>query len=185
DPLVVELDNYQYEAHEGPCVEAVKEPEPVVYSADLASEQRWPAFAPRAAERGVGSILSNKIAANATVAALNMYAGQAHSFTDADREAARLFALFAAVMMGFSQERMQATQLRAALESRDVIGQAKGIIMERDKLTADQAFEKLRRASQQLNRKLRELAEDVAATGEEPPNLRWRPSDEPLDEGEC
>ena len=172
DPLVVELDNYQYEAREGPCLEAVKEAAPAVYSADLAGDERWPTFAPRAAGRGVGSILSHKIAANGNVGALNMYSERAQAFTEADRDAARLFALFAAVMMGFSQERMQATQLRAALESRDVIGQAKGIIMERDKLTADQAFEKLRRASQQLNRKLRELAEDVAATGEEPPNLR-------------
>jgi GAF domain-containing protein len=171
DPLVVELDEYQYEAGEGPCVQAVKETAPAVYSADLARDERWPTFAPRAAERGVGSILSSKIAANGTVGALNMYGNRAQAFSEPDIEAAHLFAIFAAVMMGFAQERLQATQLRAALESRDVIGQAKGILMEREKLTADQAFEKLRRASQQLNRKLRELAEDIAATGEEPPDL--------------
>jgi AmiR/NasT family two-component response regulator len=63
-------------------------------------------------------------------------------------------------------------QLNQALESRDVIGQAKGILMERNRVTADEAFDMLRRASQQVNRKLRDLAEDIASTGEEPPNLR-------------
>ena len=59
--------------------------------------------------------------------------------------------------------------LQQAVASRDVIGQAKGILMERERLTADQAFDVLRRASQHVNLKLRDVAERVTETGERPP----------------
>ena len=74
-------------------------------------------------------------------------------------------------MLASRQARLQTAQLKEALESRDVIGQAKGILMERERVTADDAFNMLRRGSQHLNRKLRDLAEEIAATGEEPPDL--------------
>ena len=106
-----------------------------------------------------------------TIGALNMYAIGARAYSEADREAAYLFAIFAAVVMAFAERRLQASQLREALESRDVIGQAKGILMEREKVTADEAFDMLRRSSQRLNRKLRELALRLAETGEEPTDL--------------
>src|SRR5438445_5256041 len=80
DPLCVELDEYQYESGEGPCVEAVREPAPAVYSPDLASDERWPVFGPRAAGRGVGSLLSHKIAADSTIGALNLYGTRANAF---------------------------------------------------------------------------------------------------------
>ena len=172
DPLVIELDELQYDAGEGPCVEATKENAPAVYGADVAHDERWPAFGPGAAARGIGSLISYKLAADSTVGALNLYSRRTNGFDEAGREAAYLPALFASVVLASTQARMQATQLREALESRDVIGQAKGILMERERVTAADAFDMLRRASQHLNRKLRDLADEIAATGEGPPNLR-------------
>jgi|SRR5437763_12538511 len=172
DALVVEVDQLQYNAGEGPCVEAAKMPAPAVYSPDLASDERWPTFGPMAAKRGIGSLSSYKIAANGTIGALNLYARRTAAFTEHDREVAYLLAVFASVVLASTLARLQAAQLQEALQSRDVIGQAKGILMERERVTADDAFDMLRRSSQQLNRKLRDLAEEIAATGEEPPELR-------------
>jgi hypothetical protein len=174
DPLSIELDGYQYDAAEGPCVEAVGQPAPAVYSPDLASDVRWPTFGPRAAGRGVGSLLSHKIAADGTVGALNLYARSPEAFGEGDQELASLLALFAAVVMALAHERVEAGHLRQALESRDVIGQAKGILMERERVTPDEAFEMLQRSSQLLNRKLRDLAQDITETGEEPPGVQSR-----------
>ncbi len=172
DALVIELDEIQYETGEGPCVEAAKDDARAVYGADVAHDERWPAFGPAAAARGIGSLISYKLAADGTVGALNLYARRPEAFGDADRESAYLLALFASVALASRLARLEAAELQKALESRDVIGQAKGILMEREKITADDAFDMLRRASQHLNRKLRDLADDIAATGEEPPALR-------------
>jgi GAF domain-containing protein len=172
DPLGAELDGYQYAADEGPCVEAVRNPAPAVYSSDLATDERWPTFGPRAAGRGARSLLSHKIAADGTIGAVNLYAIGPEAFGEPDQEVASLLAMFGSVVMAFVIERTKSNQLRRALESRDVIGQAKGILMERERVTADQAFDMLRRSSQQLNRKLRDLAEEMTETGEEPPTLR-------------
>jgi hypothetical protein len=171
DPLVVELDEVQYATGEGPCVEAVTTTAPAVYSAEVATDERWPTFGPNAAARGIGSLISYKIAADETLGALNLYGRRPRAFDDGGRDAASLLAIFASVVLASTHARLQAVQLNQALESRDVIGQAKGILMERNRVTADEAFDMLRRASQQVNRKLRDLAEDIASTGEEPPNL--------------
>jgi hypothetical protein len=172
DRLVVELDELQYEAGEGPCVEAVRGTAPSVYSPDLARDERWPAFGPQAGGRGIGSLASYKLSAEGTAAALNLYARRPDAFAEGDRDAAYLLTNFASVVLTSTRARLQAAQLEQALESRDVIGQAKGVLMERERVTADEAFEMLRRSSQRLNRKLRDLAEEIAATGEEPPDLR-------------
>lgn len=172
DPLVIELDELQYESGEGPCLEAVRKPAPAVYGADVGHDERWPVFGPKAAARGIGSLVSHKIAAGGTVCALNLYSRRPDAFDRADRDTAYLLAVFAAVVLACTQAHLETAHLRDALESRDVIGQAKGILMERERVTAADAFEMLRRASQHLNRKLRDLAEDIATTGEEPPVLR-------------
>ena len=71
--------------------------------------------------------------------------------------------------ISLSSEIHRVENLRAALTSRDVIGQAQGILIERERITADQAFGVLRRTSQHLNIKLREVAQYVVDTGEIPP----------------
>jgi hypothetical protein len=96
---------------------------------------------------------------------LNLYSKGVDAFDDDARSLGSVFAAHAAVALSTA---LHDEQMDAALQSRDVIGQAKGILMAREGLTADQAFDMLRRASQRLNVKLRELAEEVAYTGEPP-----------------
>lgn len=92
------------------------------------------------------------------IGALDLYADAPNSFHDKDRAAAALFAAHAAVAFAAARERIQ---FQEALASRDVIGQAKGILMTQSHITADEAFDMLRRASQRLNRKLVSIAQDI------------------------
>ncbi len=94
--------------------------------------------------------------------ALNLLAHRRASFTDESEQVGLLFASHAAVAVAGAQQREDIT---VALGSRDVIGQAKGILMERFRITADQAFALLARASQDTNRKLHDIAEELALTG--------------------
>jgi GAF domain-containing protein len=95
--------------------------------------------------------------------ALNFYAGRPGRFDDYDESVAMLLAAHAAIAI---QGHKVEAGLRTAPSSRDVIGQAKGILMERYKLTDRQAFTMLVTASQHTNRKLRDVAEELTATGE-------------------
>jgi AmiR/NasT family two-component response regulator len=101
--------------------------------------------------------------------ALNVYNREPDAFDEDSRSAAQRFVPYAAVavsnMLAYQDARNMADNLQAALESRAVIDQAKGILMERHKLTADQAFQVLARASMQHNRKLRVVAEELVLTG--------------------
>jgi hypothetical protein len=159
DPVVIEIDALQRRTNEGPCLDAATGV--TVYAGDLSDEPRWPAFAPGATAMGVRSML-----------ALPLYARYPQAFGVIDR--ARGLLLAALASLAFSSARIhedderRATNLHAALATREVIGQAQGILMERERITADQAFDVLRRASQHLNRKLREVAEALVQTGERP-----------------
>jgi GAF domain-containing protein len=160
------VDAIQYETGEGPCLDAIREHE--VFRTDkLASESRWPDFARRATEEtGVVSMLAIRLFVDGdTMGALNMYSAQDAAFGDDAVAVATVFAAHAAVALSTAREE---ANLKAALANRDVIGQAKGILMARDGITAEQAFDEIRTASQQLNRKLRDVADDVATTGELP-----------------
>jgi transcriptional regulator with GAF, ATPase, and Fis domain len=150
------VDAIQYETGEGPCLDAIREHE-VFESGDLAHEKRWPKFAGRARrETGVTSVLSFRLfVAGDTLGALNLYSKAEHAFNDASRIAGAVFATHAAVALSSA---MHEEQMEEALESRDLIGQAKGMLMAREGVTADEAFEMLRRASQRLNVKLRRVA---------------------------
>jgi len=103
-------------------------------------------------------------------AGLNVYAPSVQAFTDEDRRAALEFAGYAAAaltnMDALQDARDLAANLQAATEFRSVIEQAKGILMERHKVTADQAFRLLAEASMHTNRKVRDLAETLVLTGE-------------------
>jgi hypothetical protein len=166
--VVVELDAEQARSGQGPCWEAVTGESHAVYSAELAADARWPHFGRVATARGFGSILSRRFDAGGPVGGINFYARRTNAFGDEDKAAASLLAAFAGMATALVHERVQAAQLHIALQGRDVIGQAKGILMERERITADEAFDRLRRASQHLNRKLRDIAEHLAATGEAP-----------------
>ncbi|MCU1457659.1 MAG: two-component system response regulator [Actinomycetia bacterium] len=161
------VDKIQYDVGEGPCLDAIRSKDDVFRTGDLGNEGRWPEFSPRAAaETGVHSMVGYQLsAADDTLGALNLYAMTRDAFDDAAVAIGSVFAAHAAVAMATAR---QAENLKSTLESRDVIGQAKGILMTREGMTADQAFTELRQASQRLNRKLRDVASEVARTGEVP-----------------
>ena len=104
--------------------------------------------------------------------ALNIYAREVDAFDEDSRSAAVRFAPYAGVavanMYAYQDARNLADNLQKALDSRAIIDQAKGILMERHKVTAEQAFEVLVRISMQTNRKLRDIADQLATTGELP-----------------
>lgn len=157
------VDAIQYETGEGPCLDAIREHE-VFESGDLTHERRWPKFAGRArGETGVTSVLSLRLfVAGDTFGALNLYSKAEHAFNDQSRAAGAVFATHAAVALASA---MHDEQMEEALESRDVIGQAKGMLMVREGVDADEAFEMLRRASQRLNVKLRSVAGSIVDRG--------------------
>jgi hypothetical protein len=169
DSLASRIDEVQYRAGEGPCVEATATPGVgMTYSPDLAADSGWPRFAPEAARLGVGAVLSTGIFPEESPlsGALNYYSWRKHGLDEADRDVALVLAAHVATALrgteALTQAELRAMQLEEALQSRDVIGQAKGILMERRGCTADEAFEVLRRTSQDLNTKLRDLAGTLA-----------------------
>jgi hypothetical protein len=166
DPLASRLDQLQFEAAEGPCVTATDAAGlAMAYSPDLATDARWPTYGPVAASLGARAVLSTGIqptGAPPRLAALNLYSRRQHGLDAADRDTALILAAHAGVAINhleaLSIAETRVTELYKAIDSRDVIGQAKGILMERRGYDADQAFDALRRASSQLNTKLRDIA---------------------------
>jgi GAF domain-containing protein len=172
-PLAADLDESQYDRDHGPCLHAARTGE-MVEIGDTRTDPRWPDYMPRAAERGALSSLSVPLPVDEdeVSGALNIYAREPHAFGEDSRAAAGRFAPYATVAAGnlyvYRSARDLAANLRIALETRAVIDQAKGILMERHKLTPDQAFQALATASSRTNRKVRAIAEDLVRTGELP-----------------
>lgn len=166
--LVRDVDRIQYEESEGPCVDAIKDL--CNYEMDdLGSDPRWPRFSRRAAkESPLGSLVAFLLwGREGSMGALNVYGAEAEAFSEEDRALGAAYAAHAAIALANAQTRArdikEIAELRQALESRDVIGQAKGILMERGGMTADESFDLLRTTSQNLNIRLREIAGRVAA----------------------
>lgn len=159
DDVPGKVDAIQYEVGEGPCLDAIRDHE-VFETGDLGREDRWPHFAIRAQrETGITSMLCFRLfVAGDTLGALNLYSKAAHAFGDESRTVGLVFAAHAAVALSSA---IHDEQMEEALQSRDLIGQAKGILMAREGITADQAFDMLRRASQRLNVKLRDVAGSI------------------------
>lgn len=166
DAVPLRVDAIQYEVGEGPCLNAIAESQ-TFKTDDLAKETRWPKFSARAQEEtGVSSMLAFRLFARGhTLGALNLYSKERAAFGEEADEIGVLFAALAGAALGAAQTE---EGLKIALRSRDVIGQAKGILMERHRITDDQAFEMLSRGSQRLNIRLAAVAERVARTGESP-----------------
>jgi GAF domain-containing protein len=143
--------------------------------ADTRADSRWRDYAERAQKHGNFSSLSIPLAIDAEErisGALNLYAREPDAFDDDSRSAARAFGPYAAVaasnLYTYQSARDMADNLQAALTSRAVIDQAKGILMERHKVTPDQAFQLLAQVSMNANRKVRDVADDLVSTGELP-----------------
>jgi hypothetical protein len=171
DPVVADLDALQHRYGEGPSLDAIAR-NFTFYAADLADESRWPLFGPAATDRGIRSMLAFPLFADGTMGGLNLYAHYPHAFGVIDRARGLLLAGLAALAFtsarGHEDDDRREANLHAALATREIIGQAQGILIERERITADQAFDILRRASQHLNLKLRDVAQTLVDTGEDP-----------------
>ena len=167
--LALRLDEVQYEAGHGPCLQAATVGEPVEIE-DARSDTRWRDFLDVAVQRGCLGSLSLPLPLHERVSgALNIYSRRPAAFDEPARQFARRFASYGAVVAGnmlvYESALDRAKNLEAAMASRAVIDQAKGILMERFKLTADQAFQALTRVSMETNTKVRDIAERFVDTG--------------------
>ncbi|HEY2503058.1 MAG TPA: GAF and ANTAR domain-containing protein [Mycobacterium sp.] len=153
--FVAELDQLQADFDEGPCLTTLREHHSV-HIDDMRAETRWPAFAREAQQRGILSLLSFQLFVHSeNLGALNLYGDQPGVFSEDSFLFGGILAQHAAVaMIGAAHQ----TQFEDALATRDVIGQAKGILMHRENLTGLQAFSLLTRASQHTNVKLVDVA---------------------------
>jgi GAF domain-containing protein len=169
EQLAMDADELQYQRGYGPCLDAGRAGSLFVIT-DMRTETRWPDYARHAAELGVRSSLSVPLPfQGATIGALNNYARTPDAFGATDLQLGEEVAAFVAIAVGNAEAADRATadvaNMRQAMASRSVIEQAKGILMERYKVTAEQAFTLLTHASQRSNIKLREIAEELTATG--------------------
>jgi len=154
-PEVVRL---QSDLGEGPCLTAVTQTDRVCVP-DVARDPRWPRFASRAAAWGVRSMICTPLVLGTTVlGSLSLGSAAVNAF---DEESASLAAIFAAHTTTALAAAEGRRQLSAAISSRDIIGQAKGILMERYQISADAAFGVLVRTSQNTNVKLHDVAVEL------------------------
>lgn len=162
DDVVCRANELQQELGEGPCLEVMRDQDTLV-SADLAQERRWPLWAKRVrAELGVGSMMSLLVYTDQhSYGALSLYARRGHRFDADDVAVGQALAAHLAVILTAERE---IDQLGLALHNRTIIGQAQGILMERLGVSADQAFDYLRRVSSHSNRKLAHVADEIAST---------------------
>jgi GAF domain-containing protein len=168
------IDQLQYDLDEGPCLDTVATGKPH-YIANTLSEARWPSFCPAVHEQGVQSCLGLPLTVpSGVVGGYNFYSTRRDAFAEGTRGQLELFAANAAgavsVAVKLADQIQMSDDLHGALASRAVIDQATGIIMAQQRCSAAAAFDVLRRASQNRNIKLRELAAElVRNVGGKPP----------------
>ena len=166
DDVPSQVDAIQYEVGQGPCLNAIEEHETFLID-DLSADERWPPFSHRAArETGVRSMLTFRLFVEGdTIGALNLYSRKVEAFDEHARAVGTILATHAALGVRAAQDKERAEHLDEALRSNREIGVAMGVLMARGQMTQDEAFTVLRRASQHLNRKLRDVAAQVVETG--------------------
>jgi GAF domain-containing protein len=159
------LELFELQGAQGPCLDAFSSGRPVQASA-AASRARWPVFAPQASGAGFKVMCAVPLRVRTSViGALNLFRGSDEPFTGTEMEIAQAMAEMAAI--GLIQQRalrernLLAEQLQAALKSRVIIEQAKGMLAEYLTVTVDDAFKLLRNYTRDHNRKLSEVASDV------------------------
>jgi GAF domain-containing protein len=156
--LVLRLDEIQYGLHEGPCSAALQGTE-VVSTSSLRAEHRWPRYVPQARAVGIRSQMAVKLYLDQhAVGGFNFYSTTCDEVSLDAQALAQLFASHAAIALGHAHER---EHLNEALQTRKVIGQAIGILMERHEMNEDRAFAFLVRASTHTNIKLRAVAQEL------------------------
>ena len=164
-PLAQRLDGVQLSTGEGPALDAMAPDRPVVVVVDdMTGEHRWPRFAAATGGTGVRSAICLPLELSGRVyGVLSLWSPTPGAFA-ADRPAHRRAGLLAAHASTAIATAKLREDMRAALESRSTISVAMGILMARQSVDPDEAFDVLRRASQRLNVKLRELAQEIAAS---------------------
>jgi len=174
--VAAELDDVQFRRREGPALDALGGGPPV-YVPDLTALRDWPALSAAARRVGISTVLCHRLVISGPVEGIplgvfTLYGAAPAAFSDAAREFATILTAYLSVTVATFQRRDEVDRREAALHrgltTRDVIGQAKGILMERQHLSAGDAFDMLRRASQGLNRRLADVARHLAETGELP-----------------
>ncbi len=162
DDIVAKSDAIQYELNEGPCIDATWVDATRLID-DTDTDEQWPKFARRASALGIGSLLAAQLdTGRGSIGALNLYAAEPHAFDEESRAIALAFAAHAAIALAAAQREQH---LRTAVESRQMIGQAVGMLMERHSLAPGPAFDLLVKASQRSSRKLRDVAARVVELG--------------------
>ncbi|MHA7145314.1 GAF and ANTAR domain-containing protein [Arthrobacter sp. TmT3-37] len=158
-----DVDAVQSETRQGPCIDAAFR-ETIVRVPHMGEESRWPKFAERAWDLGARSMLSFQLFVDDdNLGALNVYGDDVDVFDEDSEQVGLLVASHASV--AFSDAR-QIEQLNSALVNRDLIGQAKGILMERHKISAQQAFTLISTASANTNSKLIDVVQHLTSSGE-------------------
>jgi len=170
-------DEIQYELGSGPCVDAIVHAT-LYHPEDLSQDPRWPEYGVRVSELGVASVLSYRLGLNygnpgdganpcsdGLVAGLNVYAGRVAAFDDAAVQTGLLLATHAAALVAAEVNREKAKNLERGFQTNRDIGVAVGILMAQNKITRTQAFDLLRIGSQNSNRKVHEIAEELIETG--------------------
>jgi transcriptional regulator with GAF, ATPase, and Fis domain len=167
DPMVVEIDDLQLQTGQGPCLDAVSH-RLTFYSTDLARDLRWLHFAPRALDLGIHSILALPLDSGSPQGCLSLSAHDPAAFDVIGRAQASFLAALAGIALSVARshrnEEERVESLRAALITRETLGEAAGILMERDKISAPRALQILRKASQRLNLNLGEVAQNMIDT---------------------
>lgn len=172
-PAASAADEAQYRAEEGPALDAFTT---ALVSAPSFPDERWPLLAAQPADAGIQSAVAYRLPASTQDGvptgggSLNTYGATPDSFDEAAQQIGFILAAHASLAARAVGERGNledlGRQLQEALFARDVIGQAKGILMERLRVTPEDAFDILRRSSQSLNVKLREVARKLTETGQ-------------------
>lgn len=162
DQLVMDADRLQYETGEGPCLDAIWE-QRTIHSPSLGYDRRWPAWGPRVVrETEAQSVLAFQLFTHGdSLGALNVYSRTRGAFDEQSREDGQAIAAHIAIAVAAAQ---QVADLEKALDSRTVIGEATGILMERFDMDPEGAFKVLARLSSHSNTKIRDLAAEVVAT---------------------
>jgi GAF domain-containing protein len=164
-PVVADLDRIQMECGDGPDLEVIADRHGVLVR-DVSQETRWPAWCRQVADTGIRSMLGTRLYTTTNViGSLNVYDVEVDKFAPEDVDVAHMLARHAAVAMDRAREQ---EHLWRAIDARNLIGQAQGILMERFSVDADQAFAVLRRYSQDHNLKLHAVAQRLIESGSLP-----------------
>ena len=171
--LASQLDERQYQAGFGPCVDAALSGTTIAIE-NTADSPAYPDFARLARRHGITHTLSTGLPVQRrTIGALNIYGTNEAAFDDTTRELATAFASYAAVALAnadlYASTADLAANLQRALDSRAVIDQAKGILMRDHRISPDAAFDLLVQRSNAANRKLREIAQDIVDDAQRDP----------------